>query len=344
MPRKLPKLDHVKRVPRGGRDYFYFNTGKKKPNGQPLRVALPDPNTPNFYTVYGALVAARTKREIVGEYTVYQMAIDYEKSATFGERAANTQKLYRIQLAKIRHFFGKFPVNALESGDVREVLESSGWNAGTRNMVTAILGALYKWGRSNNKTKGEPTKDISRAKGGAHAPWPDDILQAGLEAEDDTIRLAVHLMYFTGLRIDDAINLRWRAIENDIITVTPAKTKQFDKTLYIPLAEDLKAELDRTPRKALTILPPITQAALRNEIKAFTRKQGAERVPHGLRKNAVNSLLLAGCSIPEAAAITGQTYQVVEHYAAQINRRKLAGAAIVKLDQNRKRTGNGQAN
>lgn len=60
-------------------------------------------------------------------------------------------------------------------------------------------------------------------------------------------------------------------------------------------------------------------------------------VPHGLRKNAVNSLLLAGCSIAEVAAITGQTYQIVEHYAAQINRRKLAGGAIVKFDKSRTR-------
>lgn len=57
---------------------------------------------------------------------------------------------------------------------------------------------------------------------------------------------------------------------------------------------------------------------------------------HGLRKNAVNALLEAGCTIAEVASITGQTFQVVEHYAAQMNRRKLSKAAIVKLDAHRK--------
>ena len=58
-------------------------------------------------------------------------------------------------------------------------------------------------------------------------------------------------------------------------------------------------------------------------------------VPHGLRKNAVNALLEAGCTIAEVSAITGQTHQVVEHYAAQVNRRKLGKSAIVKFERAR---------
>jgi len=61
-------------------------------------------------------------------------------------------------------------------------------------------------------------------------------------------------------------------------------------------------------------------------------------VPHGLRKNAVNALLEAGCTVAEVAAITGQTYGVVEHYAARVNRRHLGKAAIVKLETRRRNT------
>lgn len=336
MPRKLPKLDHVKRVRRDGKAYLYFNTGKKKPNGQPLRVPLPDPASAQFYSVYAALVAGRTKRATeTSIYTVYQMAREYESSKVFEALAENTRKLYRYQLAKIRDLLGDYPVNDLEPHYVREMLDESDWNAGTRNMVTAVLGALYKWGRAAKKTTAFPTKELGRSDGGEHDPWPDDILQAGLEAKDDTIRLAVHVLYFTGLRIGDALKLRWGQIRDDVIGITPQKTQRTGKTLYIPLAGDLKAELDSTPRTSLTVLPPMTQAKLRREMQAFTEGLGVETVPHGLRKNAVNSLLLAGCSIAETAAITGQTYSIVEHYAAQINRRKLAGAAIVKLDSAR---------
>ena len=44
----------------------------------------------------------------------------------------------------------------------------------------------------------------------------------------------------------------------------------------------------------------------------------------------------AGCTIAEVAAITGQTHQVVEHYAAKVNRRKLGKSAIVKFEAARR--------
>ena len=47
------------------------------------------------------------------------------------------------------------------------------------------------------------------------------------------------------------------------------------------------------------------------------------------------SLLEAGCSVPEVAAITGQSYQMVQHYAAGISQRRLGKAAILKLENNR---------
>lgn len=77
---------------------------------------------------------------------------------------------------------------------------------------------------------------------------------------------------------------------------------------------------------------------LRRKLQAFTLALGVKTVPHGLRKNAVNALLEAGCTIAEVASITGQTFQVVEHYAAQMNRRKLSKAAIVKLDAHRRKS------
>jgi hypothetical protein len=41
-------------------------------------------------------------------------------------------------------------------------------------------------------------------------------------------------------------------------------------------------------------------------------------------------LLEAGCTTAEVSSITGQTYEMVEHYARQVNQRKLAAALILK--------------
>lgn len=45
---------------------------------------------------------------------------------------------------------------------------------------------------------------------------------------------------------------------------------------------------------------------------------------------AWNALLEAGCSTGEVSSITGQTLQVVEHYAAKRDNRKMAKKAIGK--------------
>ena len=65
---------------------------------------------------------------------------------------------------------------------------------------------------------------------------------------------------------------------------------------------------------------------------------------HGLRKSAVVFLLEAGCSDAETASITGQSRDMVEHYAKQVNQRRLAAAAILKWEAaDAARTANDQA-
>jgi hypothetical protein len=60
--------------------------------------------------------------------------------------------------------------------------------------------------------------------------------------------------------------------------------------------------------------------------------QDKERVFHGLRNSAVVFLLEAGCTDAEVASITRQSRQMVEHYAKQVNQKKLAAAAVLKWE------------
>ncbi len=53
---------------------------------------------------------------------------------------------------------------------------------------------------------------------------------------------------------------------------------------------------------------------------------------HGLRKSAVVMLLEAGCTDAEVSAITGQSREMVEHYALAVNQKKLAASAILKWE------------
>lgn len=337
MARKPPKTKHVKHVidKRTGKNYPYFNTGQKK-DGKVIYTPLPQRSAANFWDVYYALCAARTKRERPA-YTVASLVDEYLASQTFARLAGSTQANYRVHAEKMKAEWGEFPANDLQSSDVRLAVEGGKWRAGTANMVLAVVGTVYRWGRRNKALTINPVRDVERQEMGEYEPWPDDVLDAALACEDREVRLAVHLLYYTGQRIGDVMKMRWGDIRDGHIYVKQQKT---GKVVEPPLISDLVAELDWTPREGLTIIHGIKVTRLRKKIKAFTEAHGVKVVPHGLRKNAVIAFLYAGCTVPEVAAITGQTHQVVEHYAAQVSRRTLSKAAVVKFEAwNKRKTG-----
>ena len=329
---KLPELDHVKYVRSKGKVYAYFNTGKLK-DGKPIYAPLPSPSAVGFYDSWAAMKGARTKHEATG-YTIAELVDQYEDSTKFRARSDGTQIAYRKASKRIKALLGEHPVNDLQPEDLQLVLDNEMAGPGAHNMFVAVLGVIYTWARKRGKTKLEPTRDIDKLKTGAHAPWPEHILQAGLKAEHDRTRLAIHLLYYTGQRIGDVVAMRWSDIQNGWLHIVQEKRGH---EVRMPIHRDLAAELERTPKRGLTILvnhngDPISRDIIRKELKRFTSGLGYETVPHGLRKNAVNALLEAGSTVPETAAITGQTFRVVEHYAARVNRKVLSEAAILKFE------------
>lgn len=334
---KRPRLDHVKYVRSRGRLYAYFNTGLKR-NGKPIYNRLPDMASPSFWASYASMKAARQRRGQPA-YTVATACDGYEKSSDFANKKPNTQKLYSYALRLIRDSLGKFPINDLTRADIQIVLDKGLPSASSHNIFLAVLGVVYKYARRDGKTELMPTRDFDKVKGGSHEPWPEPVLEAGLRSEHDRTRLAIHLLYFTGQRIGDVCKMRWFDVREKSVHVIQQKT---GKRLWIPMLEELRAELDRTPKRGATILTSyegerMTPQVIRRELKAHGDAMGVKVVPHGLRKNAVISLLEAGCSVAETAAITGQTYRIVEQYAAGISQKRMGEAAILKLEKKRKK-------
>lgn len=334
MARKPHKPPHVKTVKRNGREYLYFNTGQRRANGNPIYTPLPPMSAADFWPTYTALDNGRKRRETPA-YSVADLMDDYLTSAAFAKLAKSTQSNYRLHGGYVKEVWGKFRADGLQSQYVREIVDKGIWGPGSTNMVIAVLGSAYRWGRRSKNLTVNPVRDVDRNALGQHEPWPDDVLEAALVCGDSEVRLAVHLLYFTGQRIGDVMKMRWGDIRDGHIYVQQQKTR---KVVEPPLISDLVAELDRTPREGLTIIHGIGVAKLRRKLKAFTKAHGVDAVPHGLRKNAVIAFLYAGCTVPEVAAITGQTHQVVEHYAARVNRRNLGKAAVVKFEAWNKRS------
>jgi len=330
--RATPKLEYVKFTRAKGKLYAYFNTGKKV-RGKLIYAAMPEFGSAAFYSVYGAMKGARTKRAQV-ILTVADICARYEASDEFKELAAGTRKVYRLTLSKISRIMGHAPVDEVKRKHVYAVVEAMP-GAASRNLFVAVVGVIYRWARKRDLTEAEPTKDIGHWKTGEYAPWPKPLLDAALACDDDRVRLAVHLLFYTGQRLGDVVKMRWNAIHAGKIAVVQQKT---GKPLNIPLAKQLRAELDRAPRNGLTILTgptgkPMRDDAVREQLKAYAAGLGHKVVPHGLRKNAVNTLLELGCTIPQVQAITGQSVETVMHYAKGVDQDALGEAAILKMER-----------
>lgn len=324
---KPPRLEHVKYVRAKGALYAYF----RQADG--TRVSMPPPSSPEFHAVYARLLAARTSRA-ASSYTIAQACADYQASRRFTDRKPATRESYGVQLRRIVRELGEFPINDLTRADLQLVLDHAMPGAGTHNLFLAVLGLVYRHARQQGKTTLEPTKDFDRLAIGSHSAWPEHVLEAGLASDHARTKLAVHLLYFTGQRIGDVMRMRWSDIRAGSVYVVQEKT---GKRLWVPLHSQLAAELARTPKRGLTIITEqdggsMTPQVVRRELKRHCAALGHALVPHGLRKNAVISLLEAGCTIAETAAITGQTYQVVEDYARQVDQARLGKAAILKLE------------
>jgi integrase len=136
------------------------------------------------------------------------------------------------------------------------------------------------------------------------------------------------------------IKMRWSDIREGQIQVEQDKT---EKKLWIPMHKALKRVLKDVPKTSDFVLTSGSgeawtengfHTAWQREMKEekFARLRDQKCVFHGLRKSAVVMLLEAGCTDAEVSAITGQSREMIEHYALEVNQKKLAAAAILKWE------------
>lgn len=328
------KIPGLRKKTAKGTVYWYFDTKQKKPNGQPKLVPLGQSSDPDFGRKLARAQAARTMRtpkrsDVV---TVSALADMWEKSVEWRKLADGSRRNYGTYVKVIREQIGIAPANEVKQSDVLVLRDKMAEKPAASNMAVRTLGSLYSWGRKHEHVTINPVQNVELLEEGEHEPWPEWLLEKALA--DEAVRLPVALLYYTAQRSGDVCRMRWSDINGNAVQVKQQKT---GKSLQIPLHRDLAALLAKAPRKGLTVLlredgKPWTVRSLRGLFQAWAAEHGQEVVTHGLRKNAVIALLEAGCSFAETAAISGQSLQMVEHYARLRNQVALGSAAILKWE------------
>lgn len=324
-------LAYVKTVRARGKVYYYFDTGETNIEGKKIYRPLPPKGADNFGSVYAAYLGHRTRKS-VGELTVPKLVGLYQASTEFARLAPNTQRLYRRYHKLLCQWLPTARAEQIERKDVLAMMDRMADRPGAANMLRASIAALYTWARRRSHVTNRPADDIEKLGGGEHEPWPETLVAEALADQDHTIRLAVHLLYFTAQRISDVVAMRWAQFGDGAVEVTVKKTK---RTMTIAMHPALATALEGKARDLRTVLlkpngKPYSESALRYLLQRWADVKGYKVVPHGLRKNAVNALLEAGCTVAETAAVSGQSLQLVEHYAKRRNGLKLSSAAMLK--------------
>lgn len=321
-----------------GRTYYYWTRGIK-------RVRLPDPVAePDAFMRKLAHLQRLEVQASEGRAGTFADAVRlYRKSPKFTDRAANTRKLYGVYLDQLNDIFGPAPMVDINRFDVqRFVMDEHADRRGAANMMLSVLRLVFNWEAGRRPGLVNPTDGIEAWDLGEHEAWADHILEAALSSADDAFRLAVTLTLYTGQRIGDVCKMTWGALTPE--GRIPVVQQKGSKALSIPIHPVLANELAKAPRNSLVILSnregrPLRDATFRKWVAAFGATYGVEIKPHGLRRNAVNALLEAGCSTAEVSSITGQSLRMVEYYSKERNQSRMASVAMLKWGEHEPGTG-----
>lgn len=329
----------------GKRRYFFRAHGKK--------YSLPGkPGEPEFHRVYVRYLVELEANTLGRRETAYIKGTigwvieQYFASPQFNEKAANTQRNYRRVLDLLKGKLGAARIADLQPSHIRvvrdEIAKSS---TATADMASMLLGVLWDHAAEfcNLELGTNPARDVRKVHSdrNPHEPWPAEVIEAFLGKSSEQLRLALHLLLYTGQRVGDVVAMKWSDIGTDgRMTVVQEKTGQ---RVVSPIHKRLAALLKQTPRRSEFILnnrwgrPYKNADALSGVIKRVLTddlENAGHLTTHGLRKNAGIALAEAGCTVSQIMAILGHKApaQAIA-YVEKANRGKLAASGIRKRER-----------
>jgi integrase len=339
------ELKGIAKVKAKGRTYHYAWRGGPRLRGEP--------GSEEFMKSYNEAIETRRVpdasrfRSLV---TLYKASNDYKKLADttraqwarwldritshFGDlRLGHFDRLERIRPAirKWRSKWASKPRTADYGMQVLSRVLSHGVELGklASNPCEGIKG-LYEGDRSEIIWTDADLAILKRGKEGK--PCPADVVHA--------VDLAAH----TGLRLGDLLRLSWSHVGEDAIVFATGKSRGRREAI-IPLYDDLRAVLERIPKRSPIILTnKRRQPWTRNGFgTAFNRAKIAASISerdlhfHDLRGTAATKFYTAGLSIRVIAEILAwsedQVERIIRRYVARSAATK---AAIRQINEARK--------
>jgi integrase len=337
------RLPYVERSSAKGKNYYYYRRAGR-------RIALPPDQHGRYFAdayhrIHASFESEGKPRPPADSVTI--LVDDYLRSPVFGQLSKTTQRNYRTHLKTIDELYGWMPVQAIsrkivkayQAAMVRKAGETSDHPA-RANYAVEVLRRLISFAIDHGVAMQNPAARPGRLKIGERRAWTDEEIESFCGHAPPHLVLALRLALFSGQRQGDLLSMSWAQWDErgNSLAVRQEKTGVM---VTIPVHRALLADLHtaRERRAAVTIITnargaPYGKDVFRHEFSDAVKSAGLNGVVfHGLRHNATQRLMEAGCTEGEAKAITGhKTSRMIQHYAARANQKKLAGRAMRKLE------------
>jgi Phage integrase family len=277
----------------------------------------------------------------------------YKAAPEWSQLAESTRVNWQLYLDRIETRWGELQVRGIEPRHVLALRDKFAKTPAAANNLLRCLSSMLSWSVPRGWRPDNPCRFVPKLKGGeGYQPWPWEMIELVREHGPTWMWQATALALYTGQRQGDVLAMTRAKVRNGLIEVKQEKT---GRELVIPAHQKLLAVLATMKRDSVQLLTntrgrPWTQDGFHTSwAKALAEPRAlaggskptwhlkpisdAGLVFHGLRKSAVVMLLEVGCTTAEVQAITGQSMQMVEHYAKQVSQKKLAASAILKWER-----------
>lgn len=339
-PIHLPK--YVQRIKtRHGKYIYYWQAGRGTANASKRHRLPDDPQSPEFWQAVNQL--QDTPDDEPGTFKA--LFKGYQESPEYAQLSDDTVRDYKRYMAKVQPIIGDVVVRQFRAKHGYELRDLYKDKPSTANHMLSVMQSAVAWGVGRDYADTNVFREVKRlkVKGDGYDPWPQWAFDLVWEHGPPDMIMSVALGLYTGQRRADVIRMvRGDLYEREARWWLPVTQQKTGKEMHLPIHGELLPLLLRVEagpfiraggsgyRSGDSFTAAWGRWLRSNRRLGDIREAGL--VFHGLRKNAVNALLEAGCTDKEVSAITQHSLVMVEHYSRKANQRLMAGGAIARWE------------
>lgn len=332
MRRNLPRYVYEK----GRKGYLYFVRGN-------VCQRMPDFPSPDFDREYARLTAGMQPKD--HRFNWITLCQSYRNSVEYAQKKPRTREDYSKVLAYFETKWGKLDPRRAERRHFIEAMEANRDTVRFANYIKQVGSVLMehaidKGWRADNPCLRIKSLKTPEAKQLNRQEWPATMLERFREEAPlgSRARTIFELCIGTGQRIGDVLNMRESRIEDGGIHVKQGKR---GKELWVPFTASLQEALDARPALRVQPIDPflvsdhrgrqVSYRAASHAVMQVRKEIGAEAYDiHGLRYTTIAELAGLGLSDEAIMAVSGQSKEMVAHYAGKVRQRTRARQAQEK--------------